>query len=154
MASARASATRCRWPPDSCAGTRPQAARPHAQAEPDIVGHGHVLEECVVLEDEADVPLLHALLRGILVAEEDLSGGRPLEPGDQPEQRRLAGARWPEQRDQLARSDFERYVMQRRETREFLADVFHSDLHAALNVRVNRKCCRRNAIPGTSSAPA
>ena len=61
-------------------------------------------EQRIVLEHEADIALLHGLVRGVLVAEEDGALGRALQPGDQPQQRRLAGAGRPEQRDQLART--------------------------------------------------
>ena len=80
-ASARASATRWRCPPESCDGIaarqrrraapaaaararargsplrRPHAPRSHAQAEGDVLEHRHVAEQRVVLEHEADVAL-------------------------------------------------------------------------------------------------
>src|SRR5687768_2309347 len=75
--------------------------------------------------------LLHRAERGVFVAEEDLAGGRRLEPGDQAEQRRLARARWAEERNQLAVLDVERDVVERRVAREFLADVLDADIQAA-----------------------
>jgi hypothetical protein len=36
-------------------------ARPDLQAEGDVLGHGHVAEERVVLEHEADTALAHGL---------------------------------------------------------------------------------------------
>ena len=45
----------------------------HLQAERDVLAHGHVLEGGVVLEDEADVPLLRRERRRVLAAEEDLA---------------------------------------------------------------------------------
>ena len=96
-------------------------------------------EQRVVLEDEADIALLHGLVRGVLVAEEDRALGRPLQPGDQPQQRRLAGTGRPEQRDQLARADVQRDVVQRRKAVELLAHVgdanFHSQMPRWFSVR-------------------
>ena len=117
----------------ACGG--PRRARPHLQAKADIVGDRHVAEQRVVLEDEADIALLHALLRRVVVAEEDGALGRPLQPGDQPQQRRLAGAGRPEQRDQLARADVERHIAQRRKPVEFLAHISDGNVHRAPNVR-------------------
>ncbi len=64
----------------------------HPEAKGDIVEDGHVLEKRVMLEDEADITLLHALPRGILLAEEDAALGRIFEAGDEAQKRRLAGA--------------------------------------------------------------
>ena len=121
-ASARASAIRCRWPPESCEGSRwancwrctsrsSSSTRcgdlvlgPLAdlQAEGDVLRHGHVLEDRVVLEHEADVALLRRQLGGLdaLDADRALVGG--VEAGDDPQQRGLAAARRAEQRRQLA----------------------------------------------------
>ena len=88
-----------------------------------------MLEQRVVLEHEADIALLHGLVRGVLVAEEDGAAGRPLEPGDQPQQRRLAGTGGPQKRDQLARLDVERDLVQRRKALEFLAHVGDANVH-------------------------
>ena len=90
-ASARASATRWRWPPESCAGIAVgqaaeldeveqlaspwsrisaslwrSAARLDAQAEGDVLEHGHVPEQRVVLEHEADLALAHVRVGGIV----------------------------------------------------------------------------------------
>ncbi len=86
-ASARARATRWRWPPESWFGIavghavelhqlqqvvdlavddlarRADAPRLHAQAEGDVLEDGHVPEQRVVLEHEPDAALLHASCR-------------------------------------------------------------------------------------------
>ena len=69
-------------------GTR--CGRPDLQAKADILRHRHVAKQRVMLEDEADVTLLDALVRRILAAEQDLSFGRLIQPGNQPQKRRLA----------------------------------------------------------------
>ena len=107
---------------------RTGGARPHLEPEGDVLEDGHVAEQRIGLEHEADIALLHRLGRGVLVAEEDAARGGGLEPGDEPQQRGLARARGPEQRDQLARADVERHVVERRVAREFLADVLDADI--------------------------
>ncbi|MNL46428.1 hypothetical protein D3C87_1691370 [compost metagenome] len=86
-------------------------------------------EQGIVLEHEADVALLHGLLRGIVVAEEDRAVGRAFEAGNQPQKRRLARAGRAQERDQLARADVERDVVERRKAAEFLAYVLNADFH-------------------------
>ena len=101
-------------------GLRPLA---HRQPERDVVAHGHVLEGGVVLEDEADVPLLRRERGRVLAGDQDLALVRPLEPGDDPEQGRLAGAARPEQRGERAAFDLERDVVEGDEVAEALRDV-------------------------------
>jgi hypothetical protein len=67
-----------------------------------------VAEERVVLEDEADVALLHRQRQGVLAAEHHAARGREIEAGEDAQQRRLAGAGRPEQRHQFAGLDVER----------------------------------------------
>ena len=55
---------------------RPQVARPHAQAERDVLEHAHVLEQRVVLEHEADLPLTRLAPRHVLAVEQDRGCGR------------------------------------------------------------------------------
>ena len=52
---------------------RPSIARPHAQAERDVLEHGHVPEERVVLEHEADVAVAGALRGRVLAVDEHRS---------------------------------------------------------------------------------
>ena len=46
--------------------------------------------------------------------DEDAALVRPLEPGEEPQQRGLAAARRPQQREELAAPDVERHVVDRR----------------------------------------
>src|SRR5690606_36149530 len=82
------------------------------EAKGDVVRHCHMPEQSVVLEDETDIALAHRLPRGVFLTEEDLSRGGEVETGNQAQQRRLAGARGTQQRDQLARADVEGDLMQ------------------------------------------
>ena len=117
---------------------RPGLARADLEAERDVLEHRHVAEERVGLEDEADVAVLHGLRRCVLVAEEDAAGGRRLEAGDEAEERGLARARGAEERDQLARLDAHRDVVERRVAAEFLADVLDANIQARLPLVRNR----------------
>src|SRR5262249_7121180 len=62
---------------------------------------------------------------------EDGAGVRDLEPRDDAQERRLAGARGPEQGEQLARRDLEAHVVERQERAEPLGDVLDRDAHAS-----------------------
>jgi hypothetical protein len=66
-----------------------------------------VREERVVLEDGVHVASVRRQTRDVAAAELDSPIVRPLEAGDQPERRRLAGARRTEEREELAGADLE-----------------------------------------------
>src|ERR671931_1601389 len=77
------------------------------QAVGDVVGRGHVREERVVLEDGVDVARVGRPVADVGAAELDPAFVGPLEAGNQTQRRRLARARGPEQREELARPDLE-----------------------------------------------
>ena len=119
---ARPIATRCRWPPESCAGRRSSrsveaeelgdlvdaardlglrgAARLQAVAE--VLAHGHVRVERVGLEDHGDVAAARREVGHVAVADRDRAVRDLLEPGDHPQQRRLAAARRADEHEELA----------------------------------------------------
>jgi hypothetical protein len=101
----------------------PDRARLHAQAEGDVLEHCHVAEQRVVLEHEADVPLTRALRQCVLAVEGDFARIRPVEAGDDPQQRGLAGARGSEQRQQLAIVDLEVDAVEGGKTAELLDEI-------------------------------
>ena len=74
----------------------------------DVFLGGEIGEEVVELIDEADAVAAQAGALAIAesaagpAVDDDLAGGRPLEQGGDVEQRRLAGAGWPDQGDELA----------------------------------------------------
>ena len=82
-----------------------------------------------MLEDEADLALAHVPLRGILAVEEHAALVLPLQPRDDPQQRRLAAARRAEQGDQLPRGEVERHVVEGDEPAERLPDPLNLDAH-------------------------
>src|SRR5690606_7280208 len=111
------------------AGRRAGRTRAHLEPEGDVFQDRHVAEQGIVLEHEADIALLHALFGGVLVAEEDAAGRGPLEPGNEAQQGGLAGAGRAQQRNQLARDNIQRHIVQGRKAIEFLADVLYPYFH-------------------------
>ena len=80
----------------------PGVARPHPGelgGQQHVVDHRHVVEEVEELEDHADLAAAEPGRTGLrqhvhpLVADPDRAAGRPVHPGDEVEQRRLAAAR-------------------------------------------------------------
>ena len=130
---ARASATRWRWPPESCAGLRAPSAREadqlerllgapaplrlgdlaHAQPVGDVLRDGHVREQRVVLEDRVDVARVGRQVLDLHAPELDAAAVGQLEAGDQPQRRRLARPGRAEQREELAVPDLERDAVDR-----------------------------------------
>src|SRR5262249_55433747 len=119
----------------------------------DVLEHVHVSEQRVVLEDEADPPVARAALGGVLAVERDRAGVGVLEPGDQPEQRRLARARGAEQRDELARLHVQRHVAQRGERAEVLPERADLDAHGCVSRRMRHSSTRfATSVTSASSA--
>ena len=70
-----------------------------AQAERDVVEDRLVREERVVLEHHPDITPVGGNLRHVLPVEVDAAGTQSVEAGDRPQQRGLAAAARPEQRE-------------------------------------------------------
>src|SRR5262245_8610186 len=75
-----------------------------AQAEGDVVGDRQPREQGIGLEHHAAVG---AGLAHRHAVQGDAAGGRPVEPGDEAQQRRLAAARRPEHGDEVVVGDLE-----------------------------------------------
>ena len=82
-----------------------------------------------MLEHEADIALADAVRQRVLAVELHLALVGPFEARDDAQQRGLARAGRPEQRDQLARADVELDLLERGEVAEALGDVADGDLH-------------------------
>src|SRR5262249_15277002 len=67
-----------------------------------VVEHAHVRVQRVVLEDHRDVAILRLELVHDASADDDLAARDLLEPGDHPQERRLAAARGTDDDDELA----------------------------------------------------
>jgi len=117
----------------------PLVARTNAQPEGDIVEDGHMTEKRILLEDEADAALAQAERGRVFAVEADGAFLRRGETGDGAEQRRLAGAGGPEQRQQFAGADGERDIVQRRKVAVALAQF--------LDIDANRRAARARFVP-------
>jgi hypothetical protein len=122
------------------------SARPHAQPERDVFEDGQVLEQRVVLEHEADAPVLHALMRGGIAAKMHVAGIRHLQPRDHAQHRRLARSRRSEDADELAGRDLDRDAVQHRLRAKAVADALQRDAHSG-----NPSCAR---CPPAADCPA
>ena len=123
----RASATRCRCPPESWCGLRRASSleldQPQDVGDPvahllalhpvavqpvgDVLLHRHVREERVGLEHHVGRPLVGRQPGHVLPVDLDPPARRRLEAREHPQQRRLAAARAAEQAEELALPDVE-----------------------------------------------
>ena len=62
------------------------AARQYVQAKGDVPLDRHMVEQRIMLENEADTPFRRRRSRDVLVAEADDAAVGKIEPGDQPEE--------------------------------------------------------------------
>ena len=96
------------------------------RADEHVLEHGHRPEELDVLERARDA-LAHDLVRGCLedrrAVEQHLAGVRPVEPRDDVEGRRLAGAVRPDQAGDVSFLDVERHAVERDDSAEAQGDV-------------------------------
>ncbi len=146
---ARPMATRWRCPPESCAGLRSSRSdeveqrrdlldppsdlglrhSPDLQAVAEVLANAHVRIQRVALEDHRDVSMARREIGHVAPADRDLARRHLLEPGDRAKERRLAAARRPDERDELAVADLERDVVDGDDVPgEHLADVSKLDL--------------------------
>src|SRR5439155_4455916 len=82
----------------------------HLEPECDVVEHGHVRVERVVLEDHGDVPPARVHVVDDGVSDPDLPVADLLQAGNHPQGGRLAAAGGADQHDELAVCDLEREV--------------------------------------------
>ena len=73
----------------------------HVKAEGHILGHAHVGEKAVLLEDHADPPLPGAHMGDVLAVQADGAAGHFFQPGKAPQQGAFAAAGGPQQRHQV-----------------------------------------------------
>ena len=83
----------------------------HLQREGDVLSDRHVREEGVVLENHADVATVRRHRRNRIFININFARGRDLEASQHHQRRRLAGTRRSQERNELARSDVERDVI-------------------------------------------
>jgi hypothetical protein len=89
-----------------------------------------MLEQRVILENEADAPLLHREIGRVFLTKINRAAVGRVESRDDAQQRRLARARGAKQRDKFAGSYIERDVAQRRIGAEILLDALDANAEA------------------------
>ncbi len=136
---------------------RPLAPRLDTQAEGHVLEDRHVVEQRVVLEDEADLALAHVRAGRVFAVEQHLPGVGHFEPGHDAQQRRLARTRRPEQRHQFARGNGEVQVVADDGLAERLLQVADFDAHRCSFIRCSTKYLPTSvssASPASSDATA
>ena len=165
--SARASATRCCWPPESCFGFRPSkpasrtsssislararrsflprpAASARTRRSPPRSGAGRARTTGRPCSPRACTAGSRATS---CAADPHLAFVRPLEAGDQAQRRRLAAARRPEERQELARMHLEVERVDRHHVAEALRDPDE------LDVRRRRRRRPQGSVAGWADDP-
>jgi hypothetical protein len=97
-----------------------------------------VLEQRIVLEDKPYFSVSHRPGGCVLVAKIELPRLGRFEPGDDPQERSLAGARRPQQCNQLAILDLKVDPAQRARSAEIFRDADDPDVHGQLRSNVCR----------------
>src|SRR5439155_5943777 len=133
------------------------ALQPCMHPDEDVLEGGHVLEEADVLERAADAALgdrMWRLAGDVLAVEDDPAGRRLVDAGQHVEERRLAGAVRPDQRDDRAARDREVDVVRRDETAELLPDLLRDQKVVAFAAVLTHAGCRTTACrPRPRGAP-
>ena len=97
------------------------------ERERHVLAHRHVRVQRVVLEHHRDVAFLGLQVVDAAVADADLTAGDLLEPGNHPQQRRLAAARRPDQHRERAIGDVDVDTVQDRRLAEFFLNRLNRD---------------------------
>ncbi len=115
-----------------CLVASPGALGPGDARDPqpvcDVLADGHVWEQGVVLKDRVDRPVVGRHAAHVLPGQLDRSPARLLEAGDHPQRRRLAGARGPKQREELALLDLQVDARDRTHLAVTLGEVGQADV--------------------------
>jgi hypothetical protein len=106
-----------------------------------------------VLEDEADAAPLRRHAGDVVAADQHGPGRRRFQPGDDPQQGRLAGAARAQQRGQRAVGDLDRDVLEGHEVAEALGHGLGGDHASNLLMRVMAKSVA-SAIAASSADAA
>ena len=110
----------------------PSGLGPDAQAKGNIFENRHVPEQRVMLENETYLTFAHMPRRGIHAVENYLPRVRPLQAGDNAQQRGFSATGRTEQGHQLARSYIKVYPLESLEIAETFGDITNLDTHRGL----------------------
>ncbi len=128
---------------------------PHPQREFDVLRHGHVAEERVVLEHQSDAAPPRRHMRHVTAMQRDPPVIQPREPGYRPQQRALAAAAGPEKHEELAVADLERNIVDDRDALIALGQLIESNRHAGSSYRRRRMpSVARRLSPGNNPVTA
>ncbi len=100
----------------------------HAQAEGDVLFHGHVGEQGVALEDHADAAFLRAQRDDVLPVEDDLAGIHRGQAGNAAQQSGLATTGRAEEGDEFALADLAIDVAEHRRAGVAFLQVLDADV--------------------------
>jgi len=100
---------------------QPSIRTGHLQTELDVIGHGHIREQGVLLENHANVALIGVERSHILAINNDAPPRRFLESGNHAEDGGLAAAAGAEKGDKLPFFDLQIKVLHRDRRPKFLA---------------------------------
>ena len=114
------------------------------EAEGDVALDGEVREQRVALEHHIDRPPMRRHGCKIGAVEQDAAGVRPLEAGDQAQQRGLAAARGTEQGEELALINVERQMIDDRGTAEAFGQDFDAQQRTLIGIGPRRKVSFRS----------
>ena len=101
--------------------------RLQVQAKGDVVKHVQMIEQRVLLEHRVDAALVGGDARHVLPLEQDFTLAGHFKSADDAQQRGLATARGPQQRDEFTFADVEVHVVQHLGVAEALADPLQFD---------------------------
>ncbi len=107
-----------------------RAHAPHPQRELDVLGHGEVAEQRIVLEHEADAALARTHARDVLAMQRDGAVVYIGEAGDGAQQRALAAAAGTQQNEELAFGDLQGNVVDDGKSLISLGNLFERNGHA------------------------
>ena len=114
------------------------------QREEDVLAHGQMRIEGIILENQTDAALFGRQCGHIVFAEEDLARCRRFKPADEIERGALAAAGGTEQADELPVRDLEGHVVYGDdlalilfvEAGKFLGEVLQYDFHTAYHLKI------------------
>ena len=127
---------------------------PHLEPVAEVLAHGHVRVERVALEHHRDVALARRGVGDVAAADRDRARRRLLEPGDQPQQRRLAAAGRADEDHELAVLDVQADVVDRAHAAaELLRDAVDDDLgHRRASSGLGPAAPSTRSLPATHDA--
>ena len=146
---ARISRARSFMAPQSTTPMRP-TSRARRMAHEDVLGHGQLGVEAQLLVHRGDASglcLVRAVEGDLLAVHADGARVRPVDAGDDLDERGLAGAVLAHQGVDLAGGDREVHVLQRPDARELLADALE------LEQRCHAVLAHSSCVPSSPSGP-